>query len=69
MRELSWAATGRQREAWNHTSAQIAQHAELNRDPKKRSRPFSWKEFHPLEQKRKKPKTVSLDELYKMAMG
>jgi hypothetical protein len=41
----------------------------LNRDPKKRSRPFSWKEFHPLEQKRKKPKTVSLDELYKMAMG
>jgi hypothetical protein len=48
LRQLFDAVRGRRREAWNHTSALIAQQAEFNRDPKKRPHPFDSSEFHPM---------------------
>ncbi len=40
-------ADGAQEQAWNHTSAIVAMIAEVNRDSKRRSRPFTATEFHP----------------------
>ena len=42
-------AEGRVRQEWNQTSSILALIATVNRDRKKRSRPFDPKEFHPLE--------------------
>ena len=39
-------------ERWNHTAAILSFHANLNRDPKKKRRPFSMKDFHPMKQKK-----------------
>jgi hypothetical protein len=33
---------------WLHTARMLAMLAEVNRDPKKRGRPFRMEEFHPL---------------------
>ena len=38
------------RQDWNHTSSILALIANINRDRKKRSRPFEPREFHPMEQ-------------------
>ena len=40
---------GRIRQEWNHTSTVLAMIANVNRDRKKRSRPFEPREFHPME--------------------
>ncbi len=40
----------KRREAWQHTSAILATLANIHRDPKKRSRPFSSNDFNPLVQ-------------------
>ena len=44
-------AEGRVRSEWNQTSSILALIATVNRDRKKRSRPFDPREFHPLENK------------------
>ncbi len=44
-------AEGRVRESWNHTSSILALIATVNRDRKKRSRPFDPREFHPMGKK------------------
>jgi hypothetical protein len=40
------------REAWQHTSAVLATLANIHRDPKKRSRPYSATDFQPLASKK-----------------
>jgi hypothetical protein len=44
-------ADGRKREMWDHTSALLAMTAEINRDPKKRRKPFLPSDFNPYEAK------------------
>lgn len=46
LRELLWMAEGSQKAAWSRTSAMMAMHANINRDPKK-SRPFKPSDFDP----------------------
>lgn len=41
------------REHWSHTSVILALIANVNRDPKKHSQPFSPDEFNPYEQQSK----------------
>lgn len=48
MRELCWAAEGRQWHDWNQTAELLWITAELNRDRKKRPTPFHPRDFHPL---------------------
>lgn len=40
----------RQRDQWNHTADLMALLANLQRDPKRRSRPFERGHFHPLQE-------------------
>jgi hypothetical protein len=46
-------AEGRSRQAWEHTSALLSMLANVNRNPKKRSKPFSPAEFNPFGQRRR----------------
>jgi RecB family exonuclease len=48
LRELIWMVESRRREAWQHTSAVLATLANIHRDPKKKPRPFTTQEFHPM---------------------
>lgn len=43
---------GRVRENWNHTAQMMALTANINRDPKRKSKPFAPADFHPLERAR-----------------
>jgi hypothetical protein len=52
---LHWAASGRQRDQWNHTASIIAQIAEVHRDPKKRPRPYDASEIHPMKEQASAP--------------
>jgi hypothetical protein len=53
LRELIWMAESRRNEAWSHTANLMALVANVNRNPRKRARPYSPLEFHPfLERKR-----------------
>ena len=58
LRELKWMADEALAHAWNHTSAVCAMIANTVRDPKKRARPYTPGEFHPVElaRKRSRPK-------------
>lgn len=61
-------AEGKSKSLWAHTSLIMALLAELHRDPKERTRPFSPADFNPhvdKQEKREKPplKTVSMSEL------
>jgi len=56
-------AESRTREAWDHTANLLAMMAEINRDRKKRRRPFRPDEFGPFARGRKHRKRVSVDEL------
>jgi len=38
----------RRREVWSHTATLLAMTANVHRNPKKRPRPFTPAEFHPL---------------------
>lgn len=38
----------RMKQSWMHTSNILATLAEINRNPKRRRKPYSWKEFHPM---------------------
>jgi hypothetical protein len=58
---------GRSKAAWLHTSSIVAMLAEINRDPKKRSRPYRAADFNPHLQKKEKEtplKTVTMRELH-----
>lgn len=44
---MIWMAAGRRREAWYHTALLAALTAEINRDRKGRSQPFTESDFHP----------------------
>ena len=48
MRELLDMTKGRQMHEWDIASAQMALLANINRDAKKRARPYSPADFHPL---------------------
>jgi hypothetical protein len=48
LRELIWMTDARRKEQWSHTSALMALVANVNRNPRKRSRPYSPIDFHPL---------------------
>jgi len=48
-------ADARRRDEWQHTSAVLAMLANVHRNPKKRPRPFTPAEFHPLIEPQKAP--------------
>ncbi len=47
LRQLIWMADGAAQERWNHTAQLLATLCELQRNPKRRSQPFTADEFHP----------------------
>ena len=47
---------GRQMAQWDHTAAILAMQAEINRDRKKRRKPFGPGDFHPMVQQKRKKK-------------
>lgn len=49
LRQLSTMAHGRDWQQWWHTASIAATIANCHRDPKRRPRPFSAREFHPYE--------------------
>ncbi len=63
-------ATGRSKAQWSHTSEILAILAEVNRDPRKRSAPFTSRDFNPHgkkpETKEQPVKTVTMAELRAM---
>jgi hypothetical protein len=52
LRELVAMAEGRIRENWNHTAQLMALTANINRDPKRKPKPYSPADFHPMENAR-----------------
>ena len=57
LRELIWMVGARRQDQWSHTAAVLALTANVHRNPKKRSKPYSPAEFHPLVDR--KPVTIS----------
>ena len=53
-------AEAKRNEAWSHTANLMALVANVNRNPRKRSRPYSPVEFHPFVE-RKKPAETKVD--------
>ncbi|HOD83616.1 MAG TPA: hypothetical protein PKG77_19535 [Phycisphaerae bacterium] len=47
LRELAWMAQARQRAAWERTSWLLALIANVNRDPRRQSRPLKPADFDP----------------------
>lgn len=62
MRRLVWMAEGKQGHAWAIASSQMALLAEVNRNPKKRSRSFRPAEFNPMIQEQSKPAKATVQE-------
>jgi hypothetical protein len=56
-------AEGKSERLWDHTAAVIATIAEVNRDRKKRSRPYTPAEFHPHVKQKRKGRTISVEDL------
>ncbi len=54
MRQLYLRVEACGRDRWNHTAAVLAMLANVNRDPKRRRRPFMPANFHPYEQGRQR---------------
>jgi len=48
LRQLVWMVDARRQDQWSHTAAVMALTANVHRNPKRRSQPFSPAEFHPL---------------------
>jgi len=57
LRELIWMVGARRQDQWSHTAAVLALTANVHRNPKKRSKPYSPAEFHPLVER--KPVTIT----------
>lgn len=47
MRQLVWMAEGRDRQQWLHTASSLCLLANINRDPKLKSTPFTLDDFNP----------------------
>ena len=65
-------AEGRSRAAWNHTGSMMALLANINRDPKRRSKPYRPEEFSPHAVPRVKPvpvKNIDMKDLKSMYVG
>jgi len=61
LRELIWMSDARRQDQWTHTATSMALLANIHRNPKKRSQPFTPLEFHPLAKpKQSKPAKVGL---------
>jgi hypothetical protein len=61
-------ADGRLRSAWGRTSALMAMLANVNRDPKRRRKPYAASEFNPYHAGKRRPgnrvgKDISVDRL------
>ena len=64
MRELQWMADARLEHEWNLSAAIQALLAEVNRDRKTRSKPFTVHDFHPLHARRRQQQnTIPMGEL------
>lgn len=59
-------AEGRKQHDWSIASSQMALLAEVNRNPKKRSRSFRPAEFNPMIQEKTKPAKASVQEAASM---
>lgn len=55
-REIQYAAKGRMEYDWQHTSMHMWIHAELNRNPKKRAKPFTPNDFNAFQTKQRQVK-------------
>ncbi len=55
LRELLWMTDARRNDQWSHTAAVMALTANVHRNPKKRSQPYTPAEFHPLVEQKKTP--------------
>lgn len=58
-------ARARTKEEWLHTSQVLQMLANVNRDPKKRRKPYTWKDFHPMYAPKRKgpPGRVSISDV------
>lgn len=54
---------GRLKSAWSPFSHLLAQQANIHRDRKRRSKPFSASDFSPFARRRKSKRTISVDQL------
>ena len=61
LRELAWAAEGRQRAEWNRTAALLATVVNVNRDTKRHPAPYKPEEFNPYAQRSRRNDIVKLD--------
>jgi hypothetical protein len=66
LRELVWMARGKREHDWSLASHVMALLAEINRDRKKRRRPFRAEEFNPMVSVRPKPVPCSASQLAKI---
>lgn len=66
LRELVWMARGKREHDWSLASHVMALLAEINRDRKKRRRPFRAEEFNPMVSVRPKPIACSVSQLAKI---
>jgi hypothetical protein len=65
-------AEGRSQAAWNHTASMMALHANINRDRKRRSKPYKPEEFTPHFTRKAAPvpvKQVDIKNLKNMYLG
>lgn len=66
LRELVWMVRGKREHDWSLASHVMALLAEINRDSKKRRRPFRAEEFNPMFSARAKPIPCSVSKLAKI---
>lgn len=59
LRELVLMAETHRSEAWQHTSSIIATLANIHRDPKKKPRPYSARDFQPGPPAKESPKPMA----------
>lgn len=58
LRELAWAAEGRQRAEWNRTAALLATVANVNRDQRRHPAPYEPEQFNPFARKEGRKQSV-----------
>ncbi len=56
-------ADARRKDQWSHTAAVLALTANVHRNPKKRSKPYSPAEFHPLVERTPNPEGTRIDKI------
>ena len=66
LHELNIMAMGKLMDAWDHTSLIWSTMCNVNRDPKKRSKPFHPNEIHPFAEYKPKEKPRPISEAVKM---